>query len=103
MRKCLLSFKIYNEYINYLNTGLVWYSNGRFVSDCQMVRHLNGGLKTGLKKACLWPKISGIQMVRQVLYEFSIQVFGIQMDTVDSLVLNVRVGTHQFLNYQSSP
>ena len=30
-------------------------------------RYLNGGLKTGLKKACLWSKISGIQMVRQVM------------------------------------
>ena len=26
------------EYSNHLNAGLVWYSNGRFVSDCQMVQ-----------------------------------------------------------------
>ena len=38
-------------YRNHLKTGLVWYSNGRFVSGCQMVRYSNGGLKTGLKKA----------------------------------------------------
>ena len=37
-------------YSNHLNTGLVWYSNGRFVSGCQMVRYSNGGQKTGLKK-----------------------------------------------------
>ena len=55
-------------YSNHLNTGLVWYSNGRFVSGCQMVRYSNGGLKTGLKKACLWSKMSGIQMVRQVTW-----------------------------------
>ena len=35
-------------------------------SGCQMIQYLNGGLKTGLKKACLWSKISGIQMVHQV-------------------------------------
>ena len=28
--------------------------NGRFVSGCHMVWYLNGGLKTGRKKACLW-------------------------------------------------
>ena len=39
-------------YTNYLNTGLVWYLIGRFVSGCQKVQDLNGGLKTGLKKAC---------------------------------------------------
>ena len=44
----------------HLNTELVWYSNGRFVSGCQMVRYSNGGLKTGLQKACLWSKMSGI-------------------------------------------
>ena len=37
-------------YSNHLNTGLVRYLNGRFVSGCQMVRHKNGGLKTGMKK-----------------------------------------------------
>ena len=38
-------------YSNHLNTILVWYSNGRFVSSCQMFLYLNGGLKTKLKKA----------------------------------------------------
>ena len=37
------------EYSNHLNTRLVWYLNGRFVSSCQMVRYSNGGLKTGQK------------------------------------------------------
>ena len=40
-------------YSNHLNTGLVWYSNGRFMSGCQMVWYLNGGLKNGLKEACI--------------------------------------------------
>ena len=44
-----------------------WYSNGRFVSGCQMVRYSDGGLKTGLKKAMQWSKMSSIQMVRQVM------------------------------------
>ena len=30
-----------------------------------MVRYSNGGLKTGMKKACLWSKMSNIQMVGQ--------------------------------------
>ena len=38
------------NYSNHLNSGLVWYSNGRCVSGCQMVWYSNGGLKTGLKK-----------------------------------------------------
>ena len=80
------------KYSNHLKTGLVWYSNGRFVSGCQMVRYSNGGLKTGLKKSQL--------MVQNVRYSNSppshvtlpfeyrtptqsgIQVFGIQMVTV---------------------
>ena len=36
-------------YCNHLNTRLVCYLNGRFVSGCRMVRYSNGGLKTGLK------------------------------------------------------
>ena len=55
-------------YSNHLNTGLVWYSNDWFVSGCRMVQYSNGGLKTGLKKACLWSKMSGIQMVHQVTW-----------------------------------
>ena len=56
------------EYSSHLKTRLVWYSNGIFVSGCQMVWYLNGGLKTGLKKACLWSKMSDIQIVRQVMW-----------------------------------
>ena len=56
--------ELQNMYSNHLNTGLVGYSNGRFVFDCQMVRYLNGGMKTGLKQACLWSKMSGIRIVR---------------------------------------
>ena len=33
-----------------------------------MVRYSNGGLKTRLKKACLWSKMSGIRMVHQVTW-----------------------------------
>ena len=55
---------------NHLNTGLVWYSNVRFVlvSSCQMLQYSNGGLKTGLKKYVYdlnvrYSDESGIQMV----------------------------------------
>ena len=41
-------------YSDHLSTKRVWYSNGRFVSGCQMVWYVNGGLKTSLRKACLW-------------------------------------------------
>ena len=34
------------EYSNHLNTGLAWYSNGRFVSGCQMAWYLNGEYRT---------------------------------------------------------
>ena len=53
-------------YSNHLNTGVVWYSNGRFVLGCQMVWYSNGCLKTRLKKAYLWSKMSGNQTVHQV-------------------------------------
>ena len=33
------------KYSNHLNTWLVWYSNGRFVLGCQIIRYSNGGLK----------------------------------------------------------
>ena len=36
---------LFRTYSNHLNTGLVWYSNGRFVSSCQMVQYLNDDLK----------------------------------------------------------
>ena len=64
-RLMMLSALTYNSH---LNTGLVWYANCRFVSGCQKVRYCNGGLKNGLKKACLWSKMSGIQMVHQVTW-----------------------------------
>ena len=44
------------HYSNHLNTGLVWYLNGRFVSSCQTVWYLNGGLKTRLEKPAYGPK-----------------------------------------------
>ena len=74
--------KIYPEpkNSNHLNTGLVWYSNGRFVSVDQMVHFSNSGLKTGLKKACLRSKMSGIWNRTPILS--GVQVFGIQMVTV---------------------
>ena len=67
-------------YSNHLNVGLVWHLNGRFVSGSQMVRYLNGGLKTA--KSCdftIW-----IPDNHTVHYsdESGIQVFGIQMVTV---------------------
>ena len=66
-------------YSDHLNTGLVWYSNGIFVSGCQMPQYLNVGLKTGLIKPCYGPtshvtllfeyrtpKLSGIHMNKMV-------------------------------------
>ena len=44
------------EYGNHLNIGLGWYSNGRFLSGCQMIEYFNSGLKTGLKKPVNGPK-----------------------------------------------
>ena len=85
-------------YSNHLKTGQVWYSNGRCVSGCQMVRYSNGGLKTGLKKSvvyvpkCLvfeWSPKSHDFTIRipethtvQYSDDSSIQVFSIQMVTV---------------------
>ena len=42
------------QYSNHLNTGLVWYSNGRFVSGCQMVWYSSVVLKTGLEVKWLY-------------------------------------------------
>ena len=56
----------------------LWYSNGRFAPGCQMVWYSHGGLKNGLKKACLWSKMSGMQMVRKVTcqpFEYRTLVF----------------------------
>ena len=57
------------QYSNHLITGLVWYSNGRFVC----VQLSNGPvfkwwLKTRLKKACFRSIMSGIWMVRKVMW-----------------------------------
>ena len=85
------NFKTHNsEYSNHLNTGLVWYSNGRFVSGCQMVWYLNGGLKNpvyGPKCPVFkWSAKSrdlniGIPDNHTVQHsdEFGIQVFGMVM------------------------
>ena len=43
-------------YSNHLNTRLVVHWNGKFVSSCQTIRYLNGGLTTGLKKPVYGPK-----------------------------------------------
>ena len=71
----------YVQYSNHLNTRLVWCSNGRFVSGCQMVVW-----KPDWKKACLWSKMSGIQIVHQVTWLNHLNtghpVFNIQMVTV---------------------
>ena len=85
------------NYINHLNTRLIWYSNGWFVSGCQMVRYSIGGLKTWLRKPVYGPKcpvfewsakplnftiwILGTNIVRYSA-ELGIQVIGIQMVTV---------------------
>ena len=43
--------------VTLFNLGLVRYSNGRLVTGCQIVRFLNGGLKTGPKMHFLMVKI----------------------------------------------
>ena len=90
-------FYILITYSNHLKTGLVWYSNGRFVSVCQTVRYLNCGLKTRLKKPVNGPKcpvfkwsaksrdlVISIPDTHTVWYsdESGFQVFSIQMVTV---------------------
>ena len=54
------------QYNNRLNTGLVWYSNGRFVSGCQMVQivlYSNGPTSHMTFPFEKWmPLLSGIQM-----------------------------------------
>ena len=67
-------------YSNHLNTRKVWYSNGRFVW------FLNGGLKTGLKKALNVQYSNGpshmtLPFEYPTLILSGIQVFGIQMVT----------------------
>ena len=83
-----------------MNTGLVWYSNTRFVVGFQMVKYSNGGLKTGLKNPVYGPKCTEfkwsamshdfniwIPETHTVRYsdESSIKVFGIQMVTIVSI------------------
>ena len=46
LETCLIAV----EYSGDLNTGLVWYLNGRLVSDCQMVCHWDQHLKNGFTK-----------------------------------------------------
>ena len=64
----------------HLNTVTIWIwdksgiQNGRFVFGCQMVQFLNGGLKTRLKKPCLWSKMSSIQMVSQVMWLYHLNI-----------------------------
>ena len=55
-----------SEYSKHLNTGLVWYSNGKFVSGCQTVPYSNGGRKTELKKPVTIPK-HGITVRAQIV------------------------------------
>ena len=81
-----------NKLNNPLNTGLVWYLNGRFVSCCEMVLYSNGGLKTGLKKPVqnVWylngpPSQVTLPLEHQTLILSGIQIYqvlGIQMVTV---------------------
>ena len=54
-----------SEYSNHLNTKLVWYSNGRFVSCSQIVERWS---ENRTEKACKWSKMSGIWMVHQVMW-----------------------------------
>ena len=92
------NFKVnFERYSNHLKTELVWYSNGRFVSGCQRVLYWNGGLKTGLKKACLRSKISCIQIN-------PVQVFGLKMVTVfriNSITIFVKDGSIYFRRQNS--
>ena len=66
------------------NTALVWFSKGRFVSGCQMVRHLNGGWKLDRKSLFMfqnvrylngWPSHVTLLFEYQTPILFSIQVF----------------------------
>ena len=89
------------EYSNHLNTGLVWFLNGRFVSGSQMARYSHGGQKSGLKKLVYGPKCPvfkwsaksrhfniSIPDSHAVLYfdESGIQVIGIQLVTVQNVL-----------------
>ena len=58
-----LLFLLHSSYSGDLNTWIVWYSNGIFVPSCQMVRSLNGSLKTVFKKP-----VYGIWMFPQVTW-----------------------------------
>ena len=81
----MVSKYLINKFSNHLNARLVLHSNGRFVFGCQMVPYWNGGLKTGLLKACLWSKMSGIGLVGHHMplpFEYRTPIpFGIPMNS----------------------
>ena len=87
-------------YSNHLNTRLVWYSNGIFVSGCQMVRFFEWWSENWTEKACLWSKMSGVRIVRQVMwlpFEYWTPILsGIQMNLV------LRCWVFRWLLYQTS-
>ena len=96
------------KYSNHLNTGLGWYSNGRFVSGCQMIRYLNDGLKKpvyGSKcpvfKWSAKPHDFTIKILDTNTVRYSdegIQVFGIRMLTVLKFIF-----VHFFVIFQATP
>ena len=63
-----------SEYSKHLNTRLVWYSNGKFVSGCQTVPYSNGGRKTELKKPVTIPK-HGITVRAQIVNIWILIIF----------------------------
>ena len=80
-------------YSNNLNTRLVRYSNGEFVSRCQMVWYLNSGQNTRLKKASMWSTTFGIlQSATSCDY---LQDTPIQMVTVHNILCTVLCGGHR--------
>ena len=76
---------------NHQNTGLVWYSNGIFVSSSQMVWYSNGGLKTteiGLYMVQNVWYLNGPPSYVTLPFEYRTPIlFGIQMVTVYLLSL----------------
>ena len=79
-------------YCSHLNTGPVWYLNGRFVSGCQMVQYSNGGLKTGLKKNLfmvqnIWHS-NGLPSLMTLPFEYRTPILtGIRMVTVLTILV----------------
>ena len=76
-------------YSNHLNTGLVWYSNGRFVNSCQMVWYSNGNLKTGLKKPVYGPKCTIFEWLPShvtLLFDYQTpSLSGIQINSISGV------------------